>query len=199
MVLRQIRKTKKIWRGGYDFATGAEIWKMSEGGDIQIPSPVAGENLIYFNSAHGSMSPIMAISTAAKGDITLKTGETSNEFVKWYQPRGGSYIHTMLLYHNKLYNVSWNGVINCLDPFTGKEIYNAKLGKSESFIASPVASDGKIYIVNETGTLYIIGDGPAFKVLKQIPFNDICMTAPAITDGMIFFRTQQFLFAAGKK
>jgi outer membrane protein assembly factor BamB len=172
---------------------------MAGGGDIQIPTPVIGNNLIYFNSAHGALSPIMAVSTNAKGDITLKEGETSNEYVRWYQPRGGSYIHTMLLYHNRLYNVSWNGSINCLDPLTGKEIYNAKLGKAESFIASPVASDGRIYIVNELGTLYIIRDGDSFELISAIPFNDICMTAPALTDGMIFFRTQKYLFAAGKK
>jgi outer membrane protein assembly factor BamB len=186
-------------RGGYDFATGKEVWRMAGGGDIQIPTPVIGNNLIYFNSAHGALSPIMAVSTNAKGDITLKEGETSNEYVRWYQPRGGSYIHTMLLYHNRLYNVSWNGSINCLDPLTGKEIYNAKLGKAESFIASPVASDGRIYIVNELGTLYIIRDGDSFELISAIPFNDICMTAPALTDGMIFFRTQKYLFAAGKK
>jgi hypothetical protein len=29
--------------------------------------------------------------------------------------------------------------------------------------------------------------------------NDICMTAPAITDGMIIFRTQKYLVAVGKK
>ena len=28
--------------------------------------------------------------------------------------------------------------------------------------------------------------------------NDICMTAPAITDGMIIFRTQKYLVAVGK-
>lgn len=186
-------------RGGYDFATGKEIWKMSGGGDIQIPTPIIGKDLIYFNSAHGKLSPIMAIKTDAVGDITLKEGETSNEYIRWYFPRGGSYIHTMLLYHDRLYNVSWNGTVNCLDPLTGKEIYNAKLGKARSFIASPVASDGKIYIVDEEGTLYVIRDGDSFNQIIEIPFGDICMTAPALTDGMIFFRTQKYLFAAGKK
>ena len=186
-------------RGGYDFETGREIWKMSGGGDIQIPSPITGNNLIYFNSAHGKSSPILAISTEATGDITLKEGETSNQFVKWCLPRSGSYMHTMLLYHNLLYNVNWNGSVNCLDPLTGKEVYNAKLGKAKSFIASPVASDGKIYIVDEEGTVYIIQDGEKFNLLAEIPFNDICMTAPAITDGMIYFRTQKFLICVGKK
>ena len=185
-------------RGGYDFITGKEVWKMSGGGDIQIPTPVIGDGLIYFNSAHGRSSPIIAVKTSATGDITLKEGETKNAGVQWSIPRGGSYIHTMLLYRNRLYNVNWNGSIVCLDPFTGKEIYNAKLGKAKSFIASPVASEGKIFIVDEEGTVYIIQDGDTFKLLSEIPMNDICMTAPALTDGMIYFRTQNYLTADGK-
>ncbi len=124
---------------------------------------------------------------------------TSNEYVKWSIPRGGSYIHSLLLYRDYLYNVNWNGTIQCYDPDTGKEIYSAKLGRNKSFIASPVASDGKIYIVDEEGTVYIIQDGPVFSQLNEIPLNDICLTAPAITEGMIFFRTQRYLFAVGKK
>jgi len=186
-------------RGGYDFKTGKEVWRMSGGGDIQIPTPIIGNGLIYFNSAHGPSSPIMAVKTSATGDITLKDGATSNPGVQWSIPRGGSYMQTLLLYRNRLYNVNWNGTIWCLDPETGKEIYNAKLGKSRSFIASPVASDGRIYIVDEEGTVYIIKDGDTFELLDEIPMNEICMTAPAITDGMIFFRTQHSLFAVGKK
>ena len=186
-------------RGGYDLATGKEIWKMSGGGDIQIPTPVIGDDLVYFNSAHGPSSPIIAVRKNATGDITLKDGETSNAGVQWSIPRGGSYMQTLLLYHERLYNTNWNGVINCLDPQTGKEIYEAKLGRSESFIASPVASDGRIYIVSEEGIVYIIKDGDEFKQLAEIPMNDICMTAPAITDGMIFFRTQHHLIAVGSK
>ncbi|HAM09701.1 MAG: hypothetical protein A2X05_01120 [Bacteroidetes bacterium GWE2_41_25] len=186
-------------RGGYDFVTGKELWRMSGGGDIQIPTPVVGNGLIYFNSAHGKFSPIMAIKTDATGDITLVEGETSNSYVHWSIPRGGSYLQTMLLYRNKLYNLNWNGSLNCIDPLTGKEIYNAKIGNSKSFIASPVASDGKIYIVDEEGTVYIVSDSDKYNLIKAIPMNDICMTAPAITDGMIFFRTQKYLVATGKK
>lgn len=186
-------------RGAYDFITGKEIWRMSGGGDIQIPTPIIGDGVIYFNSAHGPASPILAIKADASGDITLKNGETSNSGVLWSIPRGGSYLHTLLLYNMHLYNVNWNGTVNCFDPLTGKEIYNAKIGKSRSFIASPVASDGRIYIVDEEGTVYIIKDGASYELLAEIPMNDICMTAPAITDGMIFFRTQHNLFAVGKK
>ncbi len=185
-------------RGGYDLETGKEVWSMSGGGDIQIPTPITGNGLIYFNSAHGKFSPIIAVSSDATGDITLGENETHNNFVKWSLPRGGSYMHTMLLYKDHLYNVNWNGKVTCLDPLTGSEIFSGKLGRTRSFIASPVASDGRIYIVDEEGTVYILKDGNTFQLIEEIPLDDVCMTAPALTDGMIFFRTQHYLIAVGK-
>ena len=186
-------------RAGYDFQTGKEVWKMSGGGDIQIPTPINGNGHIYFNSAHGKSSPIIAVKADATGDITLKADETSNEYITWSIPRGGSYMHTMLLYRDHLYNVDWSGVVKCLNPLTGKEIYTAKLGKTKSFVASPVASDGRIYIVDEEGTVYIIKDGSTFEQIAEIPMGDVSLVAPAISEGMIYFRTQKYLIAAGKK
>lgn len=185
-------------RAGYDFKTGKEIWRMSGGGDIQIPTPLAGKGLIYFNSAHGKSSPIIAVKTSAAGDITLKENETSSQYVQWSIPRGGSYMHTMLLYNDRLYNVGWNGMVNCYDPYTGAEKWSGKLGKSESFVASPVASDGRIFIVSESGIVYIISDGDTFNQLAEIPMGDVSLVAPAITDGMIVFRTQKHLIGVGK-
>ncbi|MGE5420180.1 MAG: PQQ-binding-like beta-propeller repeat protein [Chloroflexota bacterium] len=186
-------------RAGYDFETGKEVWRMAGGGDIQIPTPIVGKDVIYFNSAHGRSSPIMAVKTSATGDITLKDNETSNQYVIWSIPRGGSYMHTMLLYKNHLYNFDWNGAVKCMDPFTGKELWTGKLGKAESFVASPVAADGKIYSVSENGKVFIIKDGDAFEQLAEIPMGDVSLVAPAITDGMIFFRSQNYLFAVGGK
>jgi outer membrane protein assembly factor BamB len=105
----------------------------------------------------------------------------------------------MLLYRNHLYNFDWNGAVKCMDPLTGKELWAGKLGKAESFVASPVASDGKIYTVSERGTVFIIKDGNAFEQVAEIPMNDVSLVAPAVTDGMIFFRSQKYLFAVGGK
>lgn len=186
-------------RAGYELETGSEVWRMAGGGDIQIPSPIIGKDLVYFNSAHGRSSPIIAVKTNASGDITLKDDKTENEFVKWSIPRGGSYMHTMLLYRDHLYNVEWNGKVTCLDPFTGKELWNGKLGKTQSFVASPVASDGRIFIVAENGTVFIIKDGPAFEQLAEIPIGDVSLVSPAITDGAIYFRSQKYVYAVGKR
>jgi outer membrane protein assembly factor BamB len=181
-------------RGGYDFKTGEEIWKMSGGGDIQIPTPIIGDDLIYFNSAHGPSSPIMAIKKDARGEIAMESGA----HVTWLIPRGGAYMQTMLLYEGLLYNLRWNGSIQCLDALTGEQIYDEKLGRARSFTASMVAADGRLYAVSDDGLVYIIGAGKNFEVLGSQDLKDICMVTPAITDNIIFFRTQKHLIAAGK-
>jgi len=182
-------------RGAYDFLTGEEIWRMSGGGDIPVPTPQIGDGLIYFNSAHGRFSPIYAIKTNAIGDITLNDDETSNEYVKWSVERGGSYMHSLLLYDNLLYNVGWNGFIECFNPVTGEKMYKEKLGARETFIASPVASDGNIYIISDHGIVYTLKAGPEFEIVEENNLGDICMTVPALTDNVIYFRTQHSLIA----
>lgn len=184
-----------LHRGAYDFKTGEEIWRMSGGGDIQIPTPVVSGNLVFFNSAHGKESPIYAIRTDAKGDITLKEGETANKYVKWSIPRGGSYMQTMLVYGDYLFNCGWNGSVTCYRAQTGEEIWSHKAGSGNSYTASPVASDGKLYVTDDKGMVYVIEAGSEYKLLEENPLGDICMVAPAITDNIIFFRTLNYLIA----
>lgn len=186
-------------RGGYDLETGEEIWRMRGGGDIQIPTPVVGDGLIYFNSAHGPQSPILAISTDASGDITLNSGDTANEFVKWSIPRGGSYMQTMVLYEGLLYNLKWNGQLDCYDAATGEQYYKEKMGRALSFTASPVVADGILYAVGDDGKVFSIQCGKDFKVLATNELNDISMVTPAISDGTLFFRTQDMMVAVGRK
>jgi len=186
-------------RGGYDLETGEEVWRMSGGGDIQIPTPIIGADLIYFNSAHGRYSPIFAISKDASGDLTINEENPGNEYVKWFVPRGGSYMQTMVLYNGLLYNLKWNGQLDCYDAETGEVIYKEKLGKARSFTASPVIADGVLYAVGDMGNVYSVKCGKEFKIVSENELDDICMVTPAITDGIIYFRTQGGLVAISKK
>ncbi len=64
---------------------------------------------------------------------------------------------------------------------------------------SPVLADGKIYVTNEDGVTTVVAAGPKFEVLAENPLNDYCLSSPAISDGRIFIRTAQNLYAIGKK
>ncbi len=181
--------------GGYDFQTGKEIWKIVGGGDIPIPTPVVADNLVYINGAHGRMSPIYAIKLDAQGDISLKDESTSNDKIVWSVRRGGAYIQTPLIYENYLYNLNWNGSLSCFHAKTGERIYREQLGKMTSFAASPVASGGKLYFCSQEGDVYVVKAGPDFEVLATNSMDDENLATPAISEGILYFRTHHYLVA----
>ena len=185
-------------RGAYDFETGEEVWRMSGGGDIPIPTPIIGNDLVYFNSAHGKVSPVLAIQKNAKGDITLGKGETSNEYIKWAKLRGGAYMGTMLLYGNNLYNAHWNGRLTCYNALSGEEIYSEKVGKGNSYTASPVAADGIIYIADNDGNVYSVKAGNKYELQETNKLNDVFMSTPAIAEGYLLFKTVSGVIAVTK-
>ncbi len=183
-------------RGGYDLDTGNEIWKMAGGGDIPIPTPVVWKDLLYFNSAHGRSAPLMAVKNSAAGEIPYPDNDSvPGEDFAWFYERGGSYMTSVLVYDSLLYRLRWNGSLACLDARTGKEFYQQTINPS-SFIACPVASDGRIYMVSEVGDLYIAQAGKEYRLLKTIPLGEVSLVTPAITDGMIILRTAGHLIAA---
>lgn len=179
--------------GGYDFETGKEIWKLSDGGDIPTPTPVIANDLIYINSAHGKFSPLFAISPNAKGDITLASDSTKNQYIAWSIKRGGAYMQTPLIYGDYLYNLQVNGQLTCFNAKTGEIKYKQSL--SDSFSASGIAADGKIYFSSESGTIYVIKAGPEYGLLAKNEIQDVCMATPAISGNTLFFRTQHYMIA----
>ncbi len=185
--------------GGYDFKTGRELWKITGGGDIPIPTPVVAHGLVFINSAHGRLSPIYAIKPESKGDISLTEDETSNESIVWSVRRGGSYILTPLVYGDFLYNLQWNGSLDCYRAKTGELIYKAQLGKMTGFSASGVAADGKLYFCSEEGDVSVVKSGPEFEILATNSMKDECMATPAISEGTLYFRTHHYLMAVSDK
>lgn len=185
-------------RGAYDFKTGKEIWRMNGGGDIPIPTPQVSGQMIYFNSSHGKMRPILAIKTSATGDISLKGDETTNDYVKWSHNREGAYMASMVIYNDLLYVGRWNGTFACFDAKTGELYYKETLARGKSFVGSPVAADGKLYFTNDEGTVFILKAGKDFIKLSEQHVGETCMVTPAIAKGKMFFRTVEGIVAVGK-
>jgi len=183
--------------GGYDFETGKEIWKMKGGGDIPVPTPIFAHGLIYIHSAHGKSSPIYAISPEAKGDISLKKDETSNDFIPWSIKRGAAYNPTNIVYGDYLYNMNMGGRLSCFDALTGKLIYRKVVEGARAITASAIASNGKIYYSTEKGDVFIVKAGKEYKLLSKNSMNDVIMATPAISDDRLYFRTQKYLIAVG--
>lgn len=184
---------------GYEPQTGRELWTLSGGGDIPVPTPVAGHGLVYLSSSHGGNRPLRAIRPGARGDISLVDDDAVSESIAWTQPKDGIYIQTPLIYGPHLYACRTNGVLSCYDARTGERLYRERLGGGGGFTASPVAASGRLYFTSEEGEVYVVRAGEEYELLAKNLMKDVCLATPAISKGILVVRTKGHVYGIKEK
>ena len=180
--------------GGYELATGEPVWKLVGGGDVPVPTPVVDGDLIYITNAHGRLAPIYAIRTSAEGELSMDPEEC--EGMAWSHPRRGIYMQTPLVYEGILYACSDGGVLAAFDAATGESLYRERLGSGGAgFSGSAVATDGLIYFSAEDGEVHVVAAGPEFEKVATNDLGETCMSTPALSEGVLYFRTRHHLVA----
>ena len=183
---------------GYDPATGKELWRLGPMSEITTPTPFVAHDLIFVTSGYPPIQPIYAIRPGGNGDLSLKDGKESSEFVAWSKQRGGPYMPTPIAYGDLLYTCSNQGVLTAYNATTGERVYQERLGGTgAAFTASPVASDGKIYLASEDGDVFVVKAGPKYELLSKNPVGEVMMATPAISDGIVVVRTISHLYGFG--
>lgn len=59
-------------------------------------------------------------------------------------------------------------------------------------------ADGKLYIVTEKGTTYVVKTGDKYDLLSKNTLNETVYATPAIADGHLFIRGMKSLYCLGK-
>jgi outer membrane protein assembly factor BamB len=185
---------------GYDPRTGKELWRLGGSSKITAPTPIFSDGLFVVASGRAPERPIFVVKSGARGDLTLKDGDTSNGSVVWSKTGRGSYMPTPLVYNGILYVLANNGVFDAYDVKTGTEIYRQRLPYVGSgYSASPVAADGKIYLSSEDGEMLVVSAGREFKHLGTNSMGELLMATPALSNGVMFVRATDHLFAVSRK
>ena len=114
---------------------------------IAIPTPFAKHGLLYISSGYvgDAVRPVYAIRPGASGDISLKPGETSNEFVAWSNPQLGTYNTSAVVYGDIFYTLLDRGFLLAHDARTGREIYTRQrvAPDASGFTSSPWAYNNR--------------------------------------------------------
>ena len=179
---------------GYDPTTGKELWRIRGNSPITVASPIAQDGLILATGGYRTPKPIYAVKPGARGDITPEEAG-SNQHVAWSSQTDGAYIVTPLLYRGLLYLCRDNGVLTVYDPTTGEQIYRERL--RGRYTASPVAADGRIYFTAEDGDVTVVQAGRALRVLAKNELDSASLATPAISNGVMVFRTVEGLVGIG--
>jgi len=79
---------------------------------------------------------------------------------------------------------------------SGERVYQQRIAdRGGAFTASPVGSDGKIYLSSEDGDVFVFKAGPKHELLSVNPMGEVLMATPAISDGMLIVRGINHVFA----
>jgi outer membrane protein assembly factor BamB len=173
----------------YDLATGATVWEAPGLTLNVIPSPVSGNGVVYAMSGFRG-NALRAIRLAeAKGTLAGPPG------LAWSYDRDTPYVPSPLLYRDGLYFLKSNsGILTCLDARGGAPHYTERLDAVPNVYASPVAADGRVYVVGREGSTVVLAAGPRPQVLATNRLDDGFDASPALVDGELYLRGERHLY-----
>jgi outer membrane protein assembly factor BamB len=177
------------WIRGNNPRTGEDLWKLSHG-DLQVitPSPlVAGDRIVVTGGNPTGAQTTFAIRPGARGD--------AQDHVVWTAERSSPYTPTPVAYDGILYVIVDNGILSAYDLATGERLYRTRLEVGAGFSASPIVSDGKIYLPSEDGAVFVVRAGREFQSLARNEMGEPLMASPAVSEGTLFVRGTRHLFA----
>jgi outer membrane protein assembly factor BamB len=135
---------------------------------------------------------VMAIPLAGKGQLSSKA-------LRWRFKRNLAYIPAPLIYDSVFYMVRTGGIVTSLDPATGALLKQGRTEKAPGeYYASPVAADGKIFLVSEEGKVSVLKAAPQWEVLAVNSLEEETYATPAISGGRIYVRTRGTMYCFGQ-
>jgi hypothetical protein len=160
--------------------------------DLDTNGSINKDEWAYYRAALDSENGMLAIRLGGSGDMTDKA-------IRWKYQRSVPQLPSPLLYQGVLYMVNDNGIVTTLNPETGAVIKQGRLtGAPGAVFASPIAANGNVYFSTEAGAIVIVAPGGELAVKQVNNLNEEVYATPAVTDGRLYVRTTQALYAFGQ-
>ncbi|HET9320984.1 MAG TPA: PQQ-binding-like beta-propeller repeat protein [Bryobacteraceae bacterium] len=195
----------------YNLADGAERWWVAGLPPCGKSTPVIGGDMVFFAAPDiilnveaekrnperaaqfyaNNASRVMAIRPGGKSEV-------SQTHVAWTQTKGVPGVPSPLYYNGRIYTVLNGGIVFSRVAKTGELVYSGRTGAMGYYYSSPVAADNKIYLASEEGVVVVLDGGEELKVLARNKLNGQILATPAIVDGKIYVRTEDYLYAFGR-
>ena len=189
---------------GHDLKTGKELWRWGTWNPRRIthwrlvPSPVTGDGIVLACAPKGY--PIYAIRPGGVGVL-------DESAIAWVSTdvvmEVSSDVPTPAYYDGDFFVLNdLRKHLSRVEPRTGKVKWTIQTPGRAKYEASPLAADGKIYIINHAGEVAVI-DAANGDVLSLIPMDqpsgrEVVRASISAAHGQLFIRTTRRLYCVGK-
>lgn len=132
---------------------------------------------------------LTAVRLAGQGDLT-----SSN--VVWQVKKAYPSIPAPLIYQGVMYLMKEGGIVSSLDPASGQILKQGRTPDAlEEYYASPVAADGKIYLVSASGKVTVLKAGAQWEILAMNDLDEEVWATPAIAGRNLYIRTRNAMYS----
>jgi len=145
----------------------------------------------FFRTRRASRNGLLAVKLGGSGDVT-------DTHVQWRFEKSLPDVPAPLVYKDVVFIVKSGGIATTLNLHTGKVLKQARLtGALEDYYSSPIGVDGKVYIASEHGKVVVLRAAGDWEILAINDFDSDIFATPAISDGKMYIRTRDALYAIG--
>ena len=146
-------------------------------------------DFIRTTTATGHGVTAIRLEGLGRGDIT-----PSN--VAWRVKKNYPNVPALLLYEGVLYLMKDGGIISSVDPVRGEFLKTDRTKDAlEEYYASPVAGDGKVFLLSASGKVTVLKAGAQWEILAVNDLGEESWATPAIAGDSIYIRTRNTLYA----
>lgn len=174
------------WSCGNFNPDGNKLWPQ-----IATPVLVGDVAVIAYGRNDRGIPLLYGVKLAGSGDVT----ETAHV---WKRDDVGTFVPTPIAYKGHVYLVRDRGEVACLDPATGKTIWEGAFPKHRSnYYASPLIAGDKLFAPREDGVVFVasVADGQ-FKLLAENDMEESVIGSPVPMGNRVLIRGEKHLFCA---
>jgi outer membrane protein assembly factor BamB len=139
-----------------------------------------------------------AMMSAENGLLAFRSdlaGDVTRSGLLWKHRRSVPQLPTPVLYRGVLYMINDGGILTTLDPTSGAVLKQGRLRDGvDSYFASPVAGDGKVYFVSKSGIASVLKAGAEQELASVSDLAEEVAATPALGDGRLYLRTRGQLY-----
>lgn len=192
IIVEAAGKTQMILSGSlcvasYDPDTGQQHWIIDGPTEQFVASPVYADGVVMITGGYPEYH-LMGIKPDGTGDVT-------KSHVVWHHSKQASYVPSPVACNNRFFVVTDNGICHCLETVSGRVVWKERLGRHHS--ASPITANGLLYFPDDDGTTHVVRASDKFEVVARNKLGEGTFGSPAVSDGKIFFRTENHLWCVG--
>lgn len=169
---------------GYDPVNGREIWRVQYNAWSAAPMPLLGDGLAYFITGLGK-TELLALRLDGRGDVT-------ESHVAWRLDSMVAKTASPILADGLFYMISDDGMLTCLNPATGDQVWRQRIPGNYS--ASPIFVDGHLFFFSQQGKTTLLKPGNTCDIVRVNSLDAGFMASPAVAGKTLILRTKTHLY-----